>query len=184
MHPSVRTRVHQRWRVRRQARANDAFAYFNVLTSPPLLSTVESLLPRHRERRFPPTETLSMFVSQVLSADGSCQQVVNESSIQRLKGGLPRCSTATGAYCRARQRLPVEMVSALVQHTGRWMHAHVPHSWLWQGRPVRLVDGTTLTMPDTPENQSRYPQPRSQKPGPGATGFIELGFIQNTELCQ
>jgi hypothetical protein len=167
MHPNRRAWAHQQRRVRHGARSNDAFAYFNLLTSPHCLSKVESLLPAHRERRFPPTETLSMFIAQALSADGSCQQVVNESSIQRLKSGLPLCSTATGAYCRARQRLPVAMVSALVQHTGQSMAACVPTPWLWQGRPVRLVDGTTLTMPDTPANQAAYPQSRGQKAGLG-----------------
>lgn len=177
MHPNRRARAHQQRRVRHGARSNDAFAYFNLLTSPQLLSKVESLLPAHRERRFPPTETLSMFIAQALSADGSCQQVVNESAIQRLKSGLPRCSTATGAYCRARQRLPVEMVSALVQHTGQSMAACVPAAWLWQGRPVRLVDGTTLTMPDTPANQGAYPQPRSQKAGLGFPVCRMVGIV-------
>lgn len=40
-------------------------------------------------------------------------------------------------------------------------------SWRWMGRPVRLVDGTTVTMPDTPANQRAYPQSRSQKTGLG-----------------
>ena len=39
--------------------------------------------------------------------------------------------------------------------------------WRWQGRRVRLVDGTTMSMPDTPSNQSVYPQQGSQKPGLG-----------------
>jgi len=51
---------------------------FNLLTGPQLFDRVEALLPDHRERLFPPTETLSMFVAQVLSEDGSCQQAVND----------------------------------------------------------------------------------------------------------
>ena len=51
-------------------------------------SKVESLLPDHRERLFPPTETLSMFMAQALSADRSCQKAVNEAAVKRLAGGF------------------------------------------------------------------------------------------------
>ncbi|QVL48707.1 MAG: hypothetical protein KFB96_24630 [Thiocapsa sp.] len=58
-----------------------------MLTSAQLLDGVEALLPAHRERLFPPTETLSMFLAQVLSADGSCRQAVDEAVAE--KGSEP-----------------------------------------------------------------------------------------------
>lgn len=164
MHPNRRARAYQQRRVRRHVTNSDCYEFFNLLTGPELLEQVESLLPDHRERLFPPTETLSMFLAQALSADRSCQKVVNEAAIKRLAGGLLGCSTHTGAYCRARQRLPVGMACALVHSTGRLMAAQSPQAWHWRGRAVRLVDGTTVPMPDTPANQAAYPQPRSQKP--------------------
>ena len=167
MDPNRRACTHQQQRVRTHAANSDSYALFNLLTGPDLLDEVEAQLPEHRERLFPPTETLSMFLAQALSADRSCQRAVNEAAIKRLSGGLAICSTHTGAYCRARQRLPIEMVSALVHHTGRWMAGKSPQAWHWRGRPVRLVDGTTVSMPDTPANQAAYPQSRSQKPGLG-----------------
>jgi hypothetical protein len=167
-------------RVRRRADNSDAYAFFNLLTSPELLTEVESLLPEHRERLFPPTETLSMFLSQALSADRSCQRAVNEAAVKRLIGGLPRLSTHTGAYCRARMRLPPTLPANLVRHTGQAMTAKAPASWRWHGHPVRLVDGTTVAMPDTLANQACYPQPRSQAPGLGfplcrLVGLVCLG---------
>lgn len=167
MHPRPSACARQQRRVRSHARNSDAYAFFNLLTSPELLGEVESRLPQHRERLFPPTETLSMFLAQALSADRSCQKAVNDTAVKRLAGGLPLCSTHTGAYCRARQRLPVEMVCTLARYTGRWVTARVPEPWRWRGRRVRLVDGTTVVLPDTPANQAVYPQPRSQKPGLG-----------------
>lgn len=167
MHPNRRARAHQQRRVRRHAANSDGYEFLNLLTGPEWREQVESLLPDHRERRFPPTETLSMFLAQALSADRSCQKAVNDAAVQRLAAGLPGCSTHTGAYCRARQRLPVEMACTLVRHTGRSMAGQSPQAWHWRGRPVRLVDGTTVPMPDTPANQAAYPQPRSQKPGLG-----------------
>lgn len=179
MHANARACARQQNRVRRRADQSDAYAFFNLLTSAELLDQVESLLPEHRERLFPPTETLSMFLSQALSADRSCQRAVNEAALKRLTGGLPRCSTHTGAYCRARMRLPETMLSALVRHSGRLMSAKAT-AWHWRGHPVRLVDGTTVAMPDTAQNQAAYPQSRAQAPGLGfplcrLVGLVCLG---------
>ncbi|CAH1204449.1 hypothetical protein NTGBS_530007 [Candidatus Nitrotoga sp. BS] len=55
----------------------------------------------------------------------------------------------------------------MVRHTGRLICAEGSDTWLWRGRLVRLVDGTTVTLPDTQANQTAYPQKRGQKPGLG-----------------
>jgi hypothetical protein len=73
MHPNQRPKARQQKRVRAEVGQSDAYAFFNLLTGPQLLERVEAVLPAHRERVFPPTETLSMFLSQALSADGSCR---------------------------------------------------------------------------------------------------------------
>ena len=109
MHANHNASARQQQRVHKHARNSDAYAFFNLLTSEQLLDKVESLLPAHRERLFPPTQTLSMFLAQALSADRSCQKAVDEAAVKRLAAGLPRCSTHTEAYCRARERLPMEM---------------------------------------------------------------------------
>jgi len=160
--------LHQRRRsIGRRARSTEAVEFFNILTSPELLETTEALLPEHRERLYPPTVTLSMFMRQVLQADGSCQKAVNGWAAQRAADGLRPCSVRTGGYCRARQRLPLEMVSTLTRQTGRLLSQKALAPWLWRGRAVKLVDGTGLSMPDTPENQAVYPQPSTQAPGVG-----------------
>lgn len=167
MHPNHSPREYQQRRVHTRAANTDSYDFFNLLTSSQLLNDMESLLPDHRERLFPPTETLSMFLAQALSADRSCQKAVNETAIKRLAGGLAGCSTRTGAYCQARKRLPTEMVSALVHRTGQLITEQAPNAWHYQNHPVRLVDGTTVSLPDTPANQESFPQPNSQKPGLG-----------------
>lgn len=179
MNPIRKAREQQRTRrnVITEAHNSDAYAFFNLLTGPELFDKVESVLPQHRERQFPPTETLSMFLAQALSSDRSCQQAVNDAAVNRLSAGLPPCSTHTGAYCRARMRLPVEMVSVLACHVGQRVTTHAPDAWHWRGRPVRLVDGTTVVMPDTPANQAAYPQSRSQKPGLGFPLCRMVGLV-------
>ncbi len=76
-------------------------------------------------------------------------------------------SANTGRYCRARAKLPVAVVQRLVYAVGDQLEGRVPTDWLWHGRHVKLGDGTTVTAPDTPENQAAWPQSRSQKPGFG-----------------
>lgn len=168
MHPMRNAHARQtRAAIRRGVENSDAYAFFNLLTADESLDQVDALLPAHRERLYPPTETLSMFMAQALNADRSCQKAVNDFVGKRVAGGLLACSTRTGGFCRARQRLPEAMVSTLTRQIGQTMAAKAPPEAGWRGRRVRLVDGTTVSMPDTDANQAAYPQPASQKPGLG-----------------
>ena len=180
MHPNHRPTTGQQQRIRRYASNSDSYAMFNLLTGPQLFDRVEALLPNHRERLYPPTETLSMFLAQALSEDGSCQNAVNDAMVKRLIGGMKPGSTDTGGYCRARKRLPEQMVSTLARQTGGIIAEGAASWWQWQGRPVRLVDGATVTLADTEENQEIYPQSNSQKAGLGfpicrVVGLLCLG---------
>jgi hypothetical protein len=80
---------------------------------------------------------------------------------------LKPCSADTGAYCTARADLPEEALHHLVRETGAETEDQSPAAWFWHGRKVRVVDGSTVTMPDTAENQAAYPQQKSQRPGCG-----------------
>ncbi len=102
----------QQQNIQQYAHNSDALSFFNQLASPELLESVEAQLPEHRERLYPPTETLSMFLAQTLNEDRSCQKVVNDAVVSRALGGLPLVSTGTGGYCRARQRLPINNSAA------------------------------------------------------------------------
>jgi Transposase DDE domain len=167
MHPMRSARMRQRHALRRGLRSIDAYAFFDLLTDSSMLDQVESQLPAHRERLLPPTETLAMFLAQALSVDRSCQQAVDAFVVRRVAGGLSSCSTSTGAFCRARQRLPEAMVSSLLRFTGQRLTHLSGDKDRWQGRRVLLVDGTTVPMPDTAANQAAFPQIGQQKPGLG-----------------
>jgi len=163
---AFRSQQHRK-HIARRVRGTEAVDFFNVLTGPELLERTEALLPQHRERLYPPTVTLSMFMKQALEEDGSCQQAVNGWAAQRVAEGLSTVSVSTGAYCKARQRLPVEMVKTLARETGQLLVRQSAEPWRWRGRVVKLVDGTGISMPDTPDNQARFPQPSSQAEGVG-----------------
>lgn len=154
-----------------------AVDFFNLLTGPELLDMTDSLLPEHRERLYPPTLALSMFMGQVLSEDGSCQKAVDTWAAQRAVDGLNVQSVNTGAYCKARQRLPVEMVSTLTRYTAQQLSTRAQAGWRWRGRSVKLVDGTGILMPDTVANQAIYPQLSSQALGVGSPLARLVGVI-------
>ena len=131
----------------RYARHCTPYTFLNTLTCPEWLTVVEDLLLEHRERQFPPTKTLSMFLAQAMNAGRSCQNIVNEMALTCALNGQPSISSNTGSYCKARQRLSLELISALVRYTGHQMTHHVPTHWCWQGHPVRLIDGTAYSAP-------------------------------------
>lgn len=153
--------------IRRRAGQIEAVDFFNLLTGPELLEKTEAYLPEHRERLYPPTVALSMFMKQALNEDRSCQKAVNGWAAQQAAEGLRVHSVNTGGYCKARQRLPVQMVMELTRETGRLLSSQAQAGWRWRGRTVKLVDGTGISMPDTLENQACYPQPSSQAEGVG-----------------
>jgi len=152
MHDTHQARCHQQRRVSGHASQLQAYDFFNLLTGDALLDKVEQHLPPHRERLYPPTDTLSLFMAQSLNSDSACQQVVNQHAVDRIANGLKPCSTHTGAYCKARQRLPLDMLQSLTRETGRQVAQRAQADWLYLGRRVKLMDGTTITLPDTAMN--------------------------------
>ncbi len=120
-----------------------------------------------RDRIFTPSVTLAAFLGQILAEDHSCQAAVDRLIARRVAGGLPACSADTGGYCKARQRLPEALLPELVRDAADRIDGHAAEAWLFQGRRVVIADGTTVSMPDTPENQAVYPQHGLQKPGCG-----------------
>lgn len=116
---------------------------------------------------YTPAVTMWVFLSQCLSLDHSCRDAVARLVAWRVARGLRPCSADTGAYCTARAHVPEEACRRLVRQTGRELEEEAPADWLWQGRRVRVVDGSTITMADTPKNQAEYPQLQSQQRGCG-----------------
>lgn len=126
-----------------------------------------------RDCLFTPLVTLWMFLTQALSPDGSCREAVAkllaflaaraDQTPEDCEGADPE----TGPYCKARKRLAERLVSGLAKETGRQLHERYPSGWLLGGKKVKVVDGTTCSMPDTPDNQKAWPQPPTQKPGLG-----------------
>jgi hypothetical protein len=131
---------------------------------------------------YTPAITLWAFLSQMLftGAQRSCVAAVARVSVLWASLGQKICASNTGAYCRARHKLSEGLVQRLVRETADTCEAQTPARWLWGNRHVWLVDGTTISMPDTPENQAAYPQPPAQQPG---VGFPLLRLVALVSLA-
>ncbi len=120
--------------------------------------------PNSRERVFSLRRTFFGFLYQVLKPNTSCREIVRQ--VQALaalhQGG--KLNQGTSAYCQARKRLPLEMLQRLRVAVAA---AAEKSAQLWHGLSPKVLDGTTLSLADTPANQGAYPQSHSQKPGCG-----------------
>jgi hypothetical protein len=118
---------------------------------------------------YTPAITLWAFLSQVLFKDEqrSCLAAVARVSVLLIALERGPCSTNTGAYCRARRKLSQTVLRRLTIEVADACDTALEESLLWHGRRIQLVDGTTVSMPDTPENQEAYPQAHTQQEGLG-----------------
>ena len=120
-----------------------------------------------RQRLFSPLMTFWAFLAQVLSPNSACREAVRKAQAWWALRHQIEISADTSAYCQARARLPDTILQRIHRHVCERMEANVPTASLWRGRPVKVVDGSGLSMPDTASNQAAYPQSLSQKPGCG-----------------
>jgi Transposase DDE domain len=141
--------------------------YHDLLDGDLVESALEEEEIEFRVRTYTPLITLWTFLTQVLDPDKSCRKAVSSLIAFLVARGEDPVSPDTGNYCKARKRLPLSLIVRLVRKIGELLNGKAPSSWLWKGREVFMVDGSTASMPDTPANQKVYPQPRAQKPGLG-----------------
>lgn len=118
-----------------------------------------------RRRFYTPFNTLWIFIGQVLSSDHSCRDAVAQFISRQSYQGVTTCSYATGAYCTARKRLPVELITRLFRKSVGKIVESDNHLWFWRGLRVKLVDGTTVALENTQDIQKRFPSHVKKKKG-------------------
>lgn len=161
----------------------ELYELFGDLLPDHLLARSESG-PNSRERTLTPKVTFWAFVSQVFDVGSACRDVVRKveawwrwTQTDRARG---QGALSPSAYCQARARLDMQTLRLIHGHLAWSLERRVPGAQLWLGRRVKIVDGTTLSMPDTAANQQSWPQPSSQKEGLGfpcmkLVGIFSLG---------
>ena len=164
-------------------------SFANSIPFPQLQLLLDSIVPAHllspaedgahsRERSLTLRRTFFGFLWQVLNPAASCREALRQLQAEaRMHGHKMSDSDDTSAYCQARQRLPVERLEHIHRHTVRLAEQRVGEGHLWFGRRVVIADGTTFSMPDTPQNQAVYPQESQQKPGCGFPLLRLVGML-------
>lgn len=157
---------------------SDFFETFGFLIPDALLRR-RSSGTNSRQRRFTLHVTFWAFLAQTLAPETSCREIVRKVQAWWLlrAPNSDAGSSSCAAYTKARQRLEPETIRGIGSHLIERLEGRVQASQLWLGRRVRVVDGTTVSMPDTPENQEKYPQPSSQKAGCGFPQMRVVGLF-------
>ena len=157
----------------RQATLAQLQEHLRDLLPAPLLAS-EDEGPNSRERIYTLRLTFECFLWQLLKPKTSCREVVRQvQALFQLHDQGP-VDEGDSAYVQARLRLPRERLERALRATAQTADRRVGSVGQLQGRPVKVADGSTTQLPDTAENQRRYPQPASQKSG---CGFPVLKFV-------
>lgn len=164
-------------RCRREMLEEQDLCFTKLLPQEQVKAALERHQVRYRERRYTPLLTIWTFLYQVLASDQSCRAAVARLLAFLCVGGEGAGSAKTDPYCKARERLPEKLLADLARQSGGELQRDVPSSGLLSGRPIKIADGTTVSMPDTPANQKAYPQQRGQKPGLGFPIMRLVGLI-------
>jgi hypothetical protein len=142
---------------------------------------------RQADDIYTPAVTLWGWLSQTLQAGTlrSCVAAVSRVTVLCVALGREPPSPDTGAYCRARAKLPEPVLRRLLYSGADALESRAPVDWLWLGRHVKMADGTTLLTADTDANQAVWPQQRSQKPGVGfpIMRMVVLISLATAALC-
>lgn len=143
----------------------DGLPFSKILSTECVDENIREL--KYRNRCYTPDIIIWSFLSQVLSEDQSCQAAVARIIAFFISQGNEPPSANTAAYSKARTRLPEEIISNITKDSAKKLEDKIPSKWLWHNKKIKLIDGSTVFMPDTKANQATYPQMKSQKPGLG-----------------
>jgi len=151
----------------------DSVAIPGVLDAETVLDLSQAVGHRGRCCFWNPAIVIWTFLRQVLAPNCACRYAVAmtlaEDCVATSNGNAPSLSATErsaepGAYSQARQRLPLALFTRLARHVADSVHTQAHR---WRGHRVWVVDGSGVSMPDTPDLQNAFPQPVSQKPGCG-----------------
>jgi hypothetical protein len=123
---------------------------------------------RWRDRVLTPWTTCTLFLLQILQGNTACTHLPH----------LAELTFSASAYCQARARLPLAVLRRLVSSLVASFRGIVAEEELWHGHRLWITDGSSFSMPDTPELQQHFGQPGGQRRGCGFPNASILGLFQ------
>lgn len=110
-----------------------------------------------RDRLLNPVITIQLFFVQVLNGNTACTHLRH----------LTKVTVSASAYCQARAKLPLTVFTHLLRTVSDRLQPAPLDEGRWLGHRTFLVDGSSFSMPDTPELHDHCGQPGGQRPGCG-----------------
>jgi Transposase DDE domain len=123
-----------------------------------------------RDRLLNPVTTVYLFILQILHGNTACQHAVH----------FGRWDFTDSAYCAARKRLPLGIFRRLAGRVAARARTATTAASSWHGHRVWLLDGSSFSMPDTPELQAAFGQSGAQRRG---CGFPLAKFLALFDLA-
>lgn len=160
----------ERSRVIRQSLCGYALLFSRFLPAP-FLETID---PTLRQRHFGHIPVFWAWLAQILEANASCTKALGLIQAWSRSSGLPVPTGDSSGYCSARQRLDETFLKAAFEKITGSLNYSIRTGDLWHGHVIKAIDGSSVVLMDTPQNQAAYPQPCTQKPG---CGFPMMGIV-------
>jgi hypothetical protein len=171
----IRRRLQDAIAAKRRALAESSIASYALQFSHVLSAEfLHAQSGTRRRRHYCNVTVFWAWLAQALEANASCSKAVSLVQSWCEDAGLPRPSSDTGAYCKARGRVGLGFLRAARAKVVAHMSAGIRPEDKYEGLTVKSFDGSSVQLDDTAENQAAYPQPTSQKPG---CGFPVMGVM-------
>jgi len=137
---------------------------FQDVLPPEFLAEID---PTNRQRQFGHITMLWAWTAQILDGNESCSRGLGYVQSWSAARGLAAPIGGTGAYCRARSRFSEMFLNEVTGRVNRAMTGSLRDEDKWHDFTLKAIDGSSVKLMDTPENQKVFPQPSEQKPGCG-----------------
>ena len=148
-------------------------------------SLISAYLPDHRNTPLRPEVMIAAMMSAGIENNCSMQKSVARINADRKILGFPPISSNTAAYSKAKSKIPNGLLADFAKNITQQTQAQTCSVGAL-GIPTKLIDGTTLLLDDSRENQEAYPQHGQQTDGVGfpivraiAIQSFETGMVEN-----
>jgi len=140
---------------------------------------LEKIDPTKKQRHYGHLPVFWAWLSQILEANASCTKAVSMVQAWCRALDLPVPSGDTSPYCQGRKRLTEDFLTQIDTQIQSTLETRIAPRDLWRGHVLKAIDGSNVSLLDTPENQQAYPQHSSQKEG---CGFPIMGIVGMVNL--
>jgi Insertion element 4 transposase N-terminal/Transposase DDE domain len=161
-----------------EGRAEASFALFAETLDPQWIERALRATGKAsvRRRKFPAEYVVWLVIGMGLFRDRSIQEVVRHLDLVLPGSDRDHQTVSGGAIVQARDRLGPQPLAWLFEQTAEVWATACADEQRWRGLAVYGVDGTTLRVPDSAENDAEFGRPGTSRGG-AAAGYPQLRLV-------